>query len=159
VWALREQDWATVTAAVHPERGVRFSPYTYVRTGQNDGADLLFGAEELSALVTEPAAYVWGRYDGSGEPIALPFADYYARFVYDADFAWAYAVGYDRTVGSGNTINNLSDVYPEAHVVEFYMAGSDPQVAGLDWRSLRLVLEKVGETWYLVGVVHDEWTI
>jgi hypothetical protein len=29
----------------------------------------------------------------------------------------------------------------------------------MDWRSLRLVFEEQGGSWYLVGIVHDQWTI
>ena len=68
-------------------------------------------------------------------------------------------VGFDQTVGQGNTINNIIEVYPEAVVVEYHFEGFDPQYAGMDWRSLRLVFEESGGTWYLVGIVHDEWTI
>jgi hypothetical protein len=29
----------------------------------------------------------------------------------------------------------------------------------MDWESLRLVFQEEGGVWYLVGVIHDEWTI
>jgi (p)ppGpp synthase/HD superfamily hydrolase len=29
----------------------------------------------------------------------------------------------------------------------------------MDWRSLRLVFEKKNDIWYLVGIIHDQWTI
>ena len=57
------------------------------------------------------------------------------------------------------TLNNVAEVYPEAVTVEYHVEGSAPELGGLDWRSLRLVFERVEDTWYLVGVVHDEWTI
>jgi len=44
-------------------------------------------------------------------------------------------------------------------VVEFYRAPQDPQYGGMDWQSLRLVLLPDGDSWRLVGVIHDEWTI
>jgi hypothetical protein len=110
-------------------------------------------------LPADETLYRWGVFDGSGEPIEMTFLDYYARFIYDADFAWPAAVGFNEIVGAGNTINNLAEVYPQAQVVEFHLPGSDPRFGGLDWRSLRLALEQVGDTWYLVAVVHDEWTI
>jgi hypothetical protein len=159
VQALRDQDWGAVAGAVHPDKGVRFSPYTYVRVGEGEDADRVFGADELVDLAADETVYRWGVMDGSGEPIDRTFADYYSRFVYDVDLARAWAVGYDEIVGAGNTINNVAEVYPDAAVVEYHLAGSDPRFGGMDWRSLRLVLEQVGETWYLVGIVHDEWTI
>lgn len=159
VHALRDQDWETIADAVHPDKGVRFSPYTYVRVGEGEDADLVFSAEELIGLPEDETVYHWGTFDGSGEPINVTFAEYYRRFIYDADFAWAYAVGFNQVIGRGNTINNVTEVYPQAQVVEYHLPGTDPQFGGLDWRSLRLVLEQVGEMWYLAGIVHDEWTI
>jgi hypothetical protein len=29
----------------------------------------------------------------------------------------------------------------------------------MDRASLRLVLEKYNDSWYAVGIIHDEWTI
>lgn len=159
VHALRDQDWETVARAVHPAKGVRFSPYSYVRVGTGEDADRVFSAEELAGLAAGETVYLWGTFDGSGEPIEKTFSEYYRRFVYDADFGWAYAVGLNEIVGRGNTIVNVAEVYPQAQVVEYHLPGTDPRFGGMDWRSLRLVLEKVGDAWYLVGVVHDEWTI
>jgi hypothetical protein len=157
VMALKDQDMDELAGLVDPAQGVRFSPYTYVRVGP-DG-DLVFSAAQIPGLLADPTVYHWGAFDGSGEPIDLTFAAYYARFVYDADFARPDVVGLGETVGQGNTINNIAEVYPDAITVEYHFEGLDPQYEGLDWRSLRLVFEAYGGTWYLVGIVHDEWTI
>ena len=159
VLALREQDWEAIAQAVHPDKGVRFSPYTYVHVGEGEDGDRVFGAEDLVGLVADETVYHWGYFDGSGEPIDRTFSDYYNRFVYDVDFAWAPAVGFNEIVGRGNTINNVAEAYSQAQVVEYHLPGLDPRFGGMDWRSLRLVLENEGDTWYLVGIVHDEWTI
>ena len=37
--------------------------------------------------------------------------------------------------------------------------GLDPDMKGYDWCSLKVVLEDYGEEWYLVALVHSEWTI
>ena len=60
---------------------------------------------------------------------------------------------------NSNTINNIAEVYPNAVTIEYHFEGFDPTFAGLDWRSLRLVLEEREDAWYLVGIAHDEWTI
>jgi hypothetical protein len=144
---------------VHPDKGVRFSPYTYVRVGEDDDVDLVFSAEELTGLPADETVYRWGAFDGTGEPIDRTFSEYYGRFIYDVDFAFPTSVGFNEIVGAGNTINNVLDVYPQAQVVEYHLPGSNPDFGGMDWRSLRLVLENAGDGWYLVGIVHDEWTI
>ena len=157
VLALKGRNLAELSGLVHPDKGVRFSPYTYVQAAE--GGDLVFSATQIPGLWSDSTIYHWGVYDGSGEPIDLSFRAYFERFVYDVDFARPDVVGFDQTVGQGNTINNIAEVYPEAIVVEYHFEGFDPQYAGMDWRSLRLVLEQNGDTWYLVGIVHDEWTI
>jgi hypothetical protein len=157
--AIKHKDVEEIAALVHPDRGVRFSPYAYVRAEEDDGQDVVFGAAQVRDLPADPAVYEWGRFDGTGEPIVLTFDAYWARFVYDVDFARPHAIGYGETIGRGNTINNIAQVYPQAVVVEYHLEGFDPAYAGLDWRSLRLVFEPVQGTWYLVGIIHDEWTI
>jgi hypothetical protein len=159
--ALQKRDWETVARAVHPDKGLRFSPYSYVRVGSGvpEDRDRVFSADALGDLAADPTVYHWGTFDGTGEPIEMTFAEYAARFVYDADFHLASAVGHNETIGRGNTINNVVEIYPAAVTVEYHVEGSDPALGGLDWRSQRLVFEPVEDTWYLVGVVHDEWTI
>jgi hypothetical protein len=43
-------------------------------------------------------------------------------------------------------------------IVEYYFPGFDLQLQGMDWRSLRLVFTLYDNTWYLVGIIHDQWT-
>ena len=80
--ALAAKDLETVASFLHPQQGLRFSPYAFVREDHQ-----VFMAEDLPGLFDSDEVYVWGRYDGSGEPIVLTFADYYAEFVYSSDFA------------------------------------------------------------------------
>jgi hypothetical protein len=153
--ALRDRKLDELARVVHPEQGVRFSPYAYVEETE----DLVFQAAEVPGLLDSATVYRWGAFDGTGEPIELTFEEYYERFVYDADFARPEVLGLGETVGAGNSINNLDEVYPGAVTVEYHFTGFDPQYGGLDWRSLRLVLVEEDGVWYLVGIVHDEWTI
>ena len=152
--ALKGKDMTRLAQYIHPQMGVRFSPYATVKD-----TDQEFTAEEVAGLMDDPTVYLWGHYDGSGEPINLTFADYYAKFVYDADFANAPQVALNHRLGTGNSIDNIFEYYQNSMVVEFYFPGFDPQYAGMDWRSLRLVFMQDNGTWYLVGIVHDQWTI
>jgi hypothetical protein len=158
---LRAKDWAALAAFVHPDKGLRFSPYTFVRVDPdaNQGQDLVFDAAQVGNFPADRAVYRWGRFDGTGEPIALTVDAYWSRFIYDADFWQPHVVGYGEFIGQGNTINNIAQVYEQATTVEYHFTGFDARYEGLDWRSLRLVLEEKAGTWYLVGIVHDEWTI
>jgi len=153
--AIKNYDLEKLASAVHPDKGVRFSPYGYVDVDK----DLVFTAEKVKKLATDSTLYHWGYYDGSGEPIRLKFSDYYKKFIYDVDFLNAEQVGYNKTLGHGNSLNNSFEVYKNSIIVEYYFSGFDPQYGGMDWRSLRLVFEKKGDIWYLVGIIHDQWTI
>ena len=62
-------------------------------------------------------------------------------------------------MGQGNTLINSSEIYKDAIIIEYHFSGFDPQYEGMDWRSLRLAFEKVNDIWYLVGIIHDQWTI
>ncbi len=103
---------------------------------------------------------VWGSYDGSGEPINLDFPAYFARFVYDRNFAQVAPGPPDVRLGKGNALDNIQLVYSPRRVMflEYHVPGTE-RYNGMDWRSLRLVLEQVDERWYLIALVHDEWTI
>ncbi len=160
ILALKGRDLRALAGWVHPTKGIRFSPYGYVRAvpGSPGGQDLVFTAAQVRGLWSDPSVYVWGAAAGSGEPIELTFAAYYGRYIYDVEFARPDVIGFGETIGSGNTINNIAEVYPAAFVVEYHFEGFDPSYAGMDWRSLRLALEEAGGSWYVVGIVHDEWT-
>ena len=157
IMALKAGDMEELSSLIHPNQGVCFSPYATVQTGA--GEDLVFSANQVRGLMTDPTVYHWGVYDGSGKPIDLAFRQYYDEFVYGVEFARPDVVGFDETVGQGNSINNIASVYPNGVMVEYHFEGFDPGYAGMDWRSLRLVLEEHDGSWYLVGIVHDQWTI
>ncbi len=153
--ALRDRDMERLSSIVHPDKKLRFSPYTYVDAEKT----LTFSAEEIKTLMNSDKVYIWGSYDGIGDPIRLTFKDYLKAFVYDQDFLNAEEVGYNRYIGRGNTINNIFEVYPEGKLLEYHFSGFNPEYDGLDWESLKLVFEEKDGTWYLVCIVHDQWTI
>lgn len=154
VEALRDRDMARLAALAHPTRGVRFSPYAFVRE-----TDVVLTSAQLATALDDPTVYLWGAYDGSGAPISLTFAAYYEQFVYSHDFAAAPQVGYNQIIGRGNTINNCFEFYPGAFVAEYHFPGFNPAYGGMDWVSLRLVFQQENGVWYLVGIIHDQWTI
>lgn len=157
VQALKDKDMNKLAQMAHPDKGIRFSPYGYVDTDK----DLTFKPAAIGKLLTDDNVYEWGTYDGSGEPIKLKFADYYAKFVYDADFAKAPQIAVNKTTGKGNLANNMGEAYPPERYgfVEYHFSGFDKKLEGMDWKSLRLVFEKDGSRLLLVGIVHDQWTI
>jgi hypothetical protein len=68
-------------------------------------------------------------------------------------------VGYNKIFGKGNTTNNSFQVYKDSIIVEYHFSGFKPEYRGIDWKSLRVAFEKEKDTWYIVGIIHDQWTI
>ena len=156
VEALAEKDFGRLAGLVDLEKGVLFSPYTLVAPKEQ----VILTAEDLRDLADgKRMVRTWGLYDGSALPIHLSFREYFDRFVYDAPFATKGQVTVDARQGHGTTIDTTADVWPQGRVVEYYVPEIDPDLGGTDWRSLRLVFERSGERWWLVGLVHDQWTI
>ena len=156
IQALKEGNIAKFSTFVHPQKGVRFSPYASVLLDQ----DRVIGKNGLAQMWASAKLYRWGEYDGSGDPIRLSFRKYHRRFIFDHDFSRAESVNYNpASMGHGNTPNTIQAVYPKSIAVGYHFSGFDPKVSGMDWSSLWLVFEKQGSEWYLVGIVHDEWTI
>lgn len=153
--AIKEKDMEELAKLVHPEKGVRFSPYGYVDVEN----DLVFNVSDVMKLNNDTKAYRWGSFDGTGNSIELTFEDFYKKFIYDVDFANAKQVGYNKILGHGNTLENSTEVYKNSIIVEYHFSGFDPQYEGIDWRSLRIAFEKVNDSWYIVGIIHDQWTI
>ena len=151
---LMVADYYHLSSIIHPNLCLRFSPYPYLLD-----SDQTFCPEDMAGLLGSDTLFTWGRYDGSGEPIKLSFDDYHQRFVYDQDFFQPEIVGLNQEVSSGNAINNIPDVYPDGIVVEYHFPGFDPKYSGMDWRSLRLVFVQEKGGWFLVALVHGEWTI
>ncbi len=150
--ALMRRDSAEFASYVDPRTCVRFSPYSYV-----DASDVCLRAGKLRDAFADPQVRHWGSYDGSGEPIDLTFEEYAARFVVDIDIAKTTAR--PETLGE-NTVDNASTFYgPDATIIELYTPPSDPKLGGMDWRSLRIVMERDNQRYYVVGIIHAEWTI
>ena len=161
ILAIQNKDFETLSKFIHPDKGVRFSPYAYIDIQK----DLIFTPAQIKNFFQDTQKYQWGEYDGSGEPMEFIPSAYYKRFIYDQDFAKAKEIGVNKIIGQGNTINNISKAYPEASFIEYHFPGFDPKYGGMDWRSLRLVFKQGGKgeqkngQWFLIGIVHAEWTI
>lgn len=65
--ALAQKDMEALSSLVHPEEGVRFTPYTHVSLE----VDLVFTKDEIKNFLENEEEYLWGNYDGSGFEIKL----------------------------------------------------------------------------------------
>ncbi len=153
--ALKTKDFNSLSSFIHPSSGIRFSPYGHIDTIRQQQ----FSAKELLTISQQRKILNWGDYDGSGEPITLTINTYFDKFVYDADFLNAEKKAVNKFLGSGNSLNNLKEIYPKANFTEFYFSGFDPKYSGMDWKTLRLVFEIENNQPWLIAIIHDQWTI
>ncbi len=154
---IKNVDYLELGNYFHPVEGVRFSPYGYIDTT----TDIIFSQIYFKDLFsnTKPGYYIWGYYDGSGDTINLPIYKYFEKFVYDADFLHAEKTSLNQCLGGGNSQNNILVIYDGLPFTESYFSGFDKKYGGMDWRALRLVFKEYEGKYYLVGIIHDEWTI
>ncbi|MCL6590313.1 MAG: hypothetical protein K6U80_10205 [Firmicutes bacterium] len=153
--ALRELDFDVLAELVHPQKGLRFSPYAII----NRATDLVFSPRRVRGLPWDRTRYNWGYYEGTGLPLRLTFMDYYQRFIYDRDYAITEDITYNEEIRQDLGAGNLFEIYPEALVVQYQITGPESLDKPGGWSSLKLVFELNEKTWYLVGIVHDQWQI
>jgi len=153
VQCIRAQDYVGLSQYVHPEYGVTFSPYSNV----DFSVCQQFTAAQVAAFGSDSTVYRWGSVAGSNDVISMTPAAYFARFVFDVDFSQAPIAGFNYIVRSGNTLENVKDVFADAQFVDLYYPGTQPEQA--DWRILRLVFEDSGGAWKLSAVIHNEATV
>ena len=151
---LQRQDFAALAPFIHPELGVRISPYGYV----NVATDLVFTREEVAAFGSNQQVYFWGVQAGSGMDIELTIAEYWERYVTSETPSQEWELLLDPTRKASNTIDNFAEVYLDGHYVEYFQPGTE-EYGYLDWRSLRLGFQQSGDgAYYLAAIIHDEWT-
>ncbi len=129
--------------------GLRLSPYACV----DPATDQVLTAQQLATVPTDTATYIWGSWDGSGDPISMTPAEYWARFVNDWSFAMAPEIGLNTLISTGLAVENLTEVYPESQFVDFFVPSADPINDGLDWKGLRLVFTEEDGSWKLAATI------
>ncbi|SFP67876.1 hypothetical protein [Salibacterium halotolerans] len=152
---LISQDWTRLSELVHPQEGVLFSPYVYVREDEAQ----VFQAEEIESFFQNEQQHVWGTQDGSGRPIEMTPSAYYEEYIYDPGLSDPDEMNVGEIAQRGSMQNNIQDVFPDATVVEFYVEGSG-ESAQMNWSALNVVMKQdESGAWKVVALVNDEWTI
>lgn len=152
---IANKDYSELVNYIHPAKGVRFTQYSYV----DIDSDLILTKEEFEQEVYTDKIYLWGYYDGIGTDIELTIEEYFDEFVYDADFLNADAIGYNEYTNETGMVENQYAIYHNSIIVEYYIAGINPDYNGMDWRSVRIVFEEYNGEWLIVGLIHNQWTI
>ncbi|TXF79670.1 hypothetical protein FUA25_04125 [Chryseobacterium sp.] len=153
IQSLKAKDYEQFSAFIHPVKGVRFSMYAYVRPEK----DKHFSREDFVRYISTRTKFTWGEKDGSGDILVLPLKDYLETWVFKRDFTQS-EYHLNTFKGTGNSLNNLKEIYPEADFTENYIAGSQ-KYSDMDWKALRLVFEEYEGKYYLIAIVNDQWTV
>jgi len=152
---IRDDDFLALSQVAHPELGVVFTPYSTI----NLSTDRRFSADQIAMFDTDTTTYMWGVYNGSGEPMLLTPTEYFELFIPAESCLNASVIGVNQLVRSGNALENIADVFPNALFVDFHMPGSQEDTPeDYDWSSLRLGFEEYEGELRLVIIVHSRWT-
>jgi hypothetical protein len=155
VEAFKSQDGKKLGSLAHPEKGVRFSPSAYV----DIASDVVFSRAQIETFWTDERIYTWGLADGTGDPINMTPSQYCRKYIMSRDFLSASSINVNSDRAAGNTSNNAALVYPNGTRVEYYIVPTIRDgIPELNWAALRLVFERSGDSWFLIAVIHDEWT-
>lgn len=151
--ALKVNFYDVFAKYIHPQKGVRFSMYAFV----NKNDDKHFSRADFEKYYPTKTIFTWGSRDGSGEIYKATIDQYMKNWVFKKDFTKS-EYAYNKFLGSGNSLNNLKDIYPKTNFTENYISGSEKS-SGMDWNALRFVFEEFEGKYYIVAVINDEWTI
>ena len=155
VEAFKAKDAAALARLVHPVKGVRFSPSAYVDVK----GDIVLFREQVGQFWADRKTHTWGFAEGTGDPIRMTPSQYCDRYIMNRDFSHPSSINVNHDRAMGNTNNNAAVVYPQGTRVEYFIEPSGGKGSPeFDWAALRLVFEASQGSWFLVAVIHDEWT-
>jgi len=150
---IKEKNYAKLSKYIDPDLGIRFSPYGYVDTTE----DVKLSVKDFEDLITNKNKKIkWGTFDGSGDPIEFSLTEYFKRFIYDVNFLNPEKLSLN---GGGTGFNNIDSIYKGHPYTDSYFSGFDKKYEGMDWRSLILVFRNNKNNFYLIGIIHNQWTI
>ena len=152
---IQGDDFAQLSAWVHPEKGVMFTPYSTV----DPERDLTFTAADVAGFAFDKRFYLWGLTDAEGAPIQMTALDYIHRYVGGRDYTHAPMASVGNVLKTGNSVENVAEAFPGCVFVELHIPQVDPKLEGLDWSSLKVVFEEYQGRLKVVALIHSEWTI
>jgi hypothetical protein len=149
---LKSKDYGKLSAYIHPEKGIRFSMYSFV-----SDSDKSFSKADFEKYIDSDEKFTFGHKDGSGAIYIVSLNDYLSDWVFKKDFSKA-KINYKNFEGKGNSLNNIKEKYPNSVTVENYLAGT-VEYSYMDWNSLILVFEKIDNQYYLISITNNQWTV
>ena len=151
---IKSGDYRALSRMIHPEYGVVISPYATVSLSSNK----CFTREDVSKFGDDGVSYIWGITDDVGDPIEMTPCDYFTEYVYNFDYVNSSIIGINRIVKSGNSLENLSDMFPGCQFVDLHNPGTE-ETEYANWSTLRLVFEEYDGIMMLTAIIHSESTL
>jgi hypothetical protein len=147
-------DWTGFSEHFHPTEGCTFVPYTFMTEDEQ-----VFTAKSFQESIKNNTKHNWGEQDGSGNPIISTIKDYSSNYIYSANFKDSLVeIHYNQDFAFSNTQNNIYEYFPFSDAIEYYHPGSKGY-EDMDWRSVIFRCSLIDGKYYLIAVVHNEWTI
>ncbi|WP_417431234.1 hypothetical protein [Halpernia sp.] len=150
---IKEKNYSKIADFIHPEKGVRFSMYLTVLPK----TDQLFSRQEFLENLNSKKVFVWGEQDGTGNLYKSTLKNYLDEWAFSGDYSTA-SISENKFEKSGNSLNNLEEIYPEGKIMVNYLKGTDEN-PDFTWSNLIFVFEKYEGKNYLVAIINDRWTI
>ena len=133
---------------------ILFAPYQYLDTSIAKS----FTPNLLSMVNKSEKKVHWANYDGTGEPMDLDVKSYFLKYINDKDYLKADTIRANESVKIGNAVNNINTIFSGAQYVEYFYKGTDKN-DGINWKSLKIVFNKLNDKFILVAIVHNQWTV
>lgn len=148
--ALRTlSDAEKITSYIHPKKGVIMT-WNVLFGGKED---LHFKKSDIkNAYLNKRKKIYWGKSYGKGDDVFMSLHDYMAMLT--------------RPISAITRIEKLKEAKgfkclspKKCRAYEVVWINRDSSTKEYDWLGLVVILEKFKNEWYVVGVLHDRWTV
>lgn len=152
--AIKDRDYESLAEYIHPDKGVVFSPDAFVDFHE----DPVFTTDQIRRFGSDDFIYNWGYDDQSEWPVRMSVQEYFDRYVYDKDYLSGSQIGINHIIRSGNCPDNAAEAFPDGIFVDYHDEGTE-FYEGLDWSSLKIVMETYDDTYKAVAIIHSDYTL
>jgi hypothetical protein len=153
VAALKSADFGRLAEYVHPVSGLMFDGVSFLKSDLRD-----------SSFPLRPQTFEGGFLNPgddlfySGERKTISLREYTLSHLYSNDFLSASEVSLgERKVGNGSELDPLFPGRPGSIFIDYFVPNSI-NGADFDWATLRLILERYNNRWFLTEIEKKTWT-
>jgi len=112
--SLKFKNFNLLSEYVHPTKGIRFSPYSYILS-----SDMILKQSDIKKINNNHKKFDWGMKSSNMEQINLTFDNYFDRYVYNFDFANANQIIFQNITDSLDRVDNIKSFYANSYIMEY----------------------------------------